>query len=345
MAVTLLWALRSPCNLSCRYCYFGTVEEHRSSGRPIQAGALSHLSSDDLGLAEILAFTATLADPASPVRRIFIAGGEPLIWPPVMDVVESIRAVGVEVVLCTNGIPLSRPDLAARIIELGVAAVSVSLDSTDPEANDRYRPSRNGAAGWTRVLAGLGTLLDSRGDRDFPKIGLYTVVTRQNIDEIVRVGRLAAEIGCDYYVPQPISLPTDHALHAELSLTARQVPALRLALAELYDSGLRVSLPPASYPPRFRTSVQTSLPGFVPDCFGGRELFFVEPDGSVWDCPSALKIALTPRERWRNIAGGRAAEVFARSECGDCDLFSSDCVNMWPLMDFWAFAIADGAAA
>ncbi len=43
--VSLLWALRTPCNLGCRYCYFGTMEEHRGPARP--ARALSHLSRTD----------------------------------------------------------------------------------------------------------------------------------------------------------------------------------------------------------------------------------------------------------------------------------------------------------
>ncbi len=29
--VTLLWALRSPCNLGCTYCYFGTIEDHKTA--------------------------------------------------------------------------------------------------------------------------------------------------------------------------------------------------------------------------------------------------------------------------------------------------------------------------
>ena len=31
--MTLLWALRSPCNLGCQYCYFGTIEEDRATPR------------------------------------------------------------------------------------------------------------------------------------------------------------------------------------------------------------------------------------------------------------------------------------------------------------------------
>jgi hypothetical protein len=78
----------------------------------------------------------------------------------------------------------------------------------------------------------------------------------------------------------------------------------------------------------------------VAGCFGGRELFFIEPDGSVWDCPSSLKIAATPSGRLRSIRGHAATGLFtAVSRCTDCALFSRDCVNMWPLMEFAGFAV------
>lgn len=102
--VTLLWALRSACNLGCTYCYFGTIEEHRASP-PAGAGTLSHLSPDDLAITDIEAFAGTL--PGSAVKRIFIAGGEPLIWPRTLDIAAMIKAAGIQVVLCTNGIPLN----------------------------------------------------------------------------------------------------------------------------------------------------------------------------------------------------------------------------------------------
>ena len=60
--------------------------------------------------------------------------------------------------------------------------------------------------------------------------------------------------------------------------------------------------------------------------------YFVEPDGSVWDCPSDRRIAATPPARRRSIRGGDARTLFAaRPACTDCSLFSRDCVNMWPL--------------
>lgn len=66
--VTLLWALRSPCNLGCRYCYFGTIEEHRAA-IPQQSGALSHLARTDLDLAAITAFVHTLPASRAGSRR------------------------------------------------------------------------------------------------------------------------------------------------------------------------------------------------------------------------------------------------------------------------------------
>jgi MoaA/NifB/PqqE/SkfB family radical SAM enzyme len=344
--VTVLWALRSPCNLGCTYCYFGTIEEHRDQGVPTQSGQLSHLSRNDTSLADITAFCSTLADSA--VGRIVIAGGEPLIWPPILSVLEQITQAGVEVVIATNGIPLNRPEITQRIVDLGISALSVSLDSSDPTYNDHYRPSRNRKDGWHQVLSGIRAVQHARGERKHPKLGLYAAIGRGNIDAVSGVAALGAELGIDYYVPQPISLDRDHALFQEMSLTAEDEPELRAEFTRLYQTNLPVALPDPSYVEQFLASIATTDPGFVRQCFGGADLFFIEPDGSVWDCPSALRIAATPPERQRTIRHATAAELFpatARHPCGDCGLFSRDCVSMWPLMDFSRFLHSGTGAA
>ncbi|WP_343443696.1 radical SAM protein [Micromonospora schwarzwaldensis] len=333
--VSLLWALRSPCNLGCRYCYFGTIEEHRQA-MPAQAGMLSHLARTDLELATIAAFVQTL--PASRVERIFLAGGEPLIWPPIMDVVAGIKAAGVQVVLCTNGIPLNRPEVVEAILTTGVDAVSVSLDSADPDYNDRWRPARNGQHGHGDVVAGIQALITARGDDRTPRVGIYSVITRQNIDAVTETAALAARLGCDYFVPQPIALEPDHALHQQLSLTPTDAHDLDAAFAQLYAAP-PVQLPAPSYPGQVVKAVTAERPGFVRCCFGGTDLFFIEPDGSVWDCPSGLKIhADAAGSARRSIRGASATTLFGRGGgCADCHLFSADCVNMWPLMGFAEF--------
>jgi len=332
--VTLLWALRSACNLGCTYCYFGTLEEHQASP-PTGAGTLSHLSRDDLAITDVEAFAGTL--PGSAVKRIFIAGGEPLIWPRTLDIAAMIKAAGIQVVLCTNGIPLNREDITERIIGLGVDAVSVSLDSPDAAYNDQYRPARNRQHGHADVVAGARMLLDARADRTRPRVGLYMVVTRRNIGVVTEMGRLAADLGMDYFVPQPISLAPGHPLQAELGLSRDHVAAVTAELARLYNARLDIGLPDRSYAASFAATLRSELPGFVASCFGGHTLFFIEPDGSVWECPSYLKIAATPPSLHRTIRGGDARRLFgpAHRDCpADCALFSRDCVNMWPLTGF-----------
>lgn len=328
---TLLWALRSPCAFACPHCYFGTIEEHKQAP-PTEVGVLSHLARTDLPAATLKAFARTLA--SSPIARVVIAGGEPLDWPATLDVIELVKAAGCEVVIATNGIPLTRPHVVERLIALGVDGVSVSLDSADAQTNDQLRPSRSGRFGYDDVVAGIRALLDARSDRRAPRAGIYTVVMRERPQEITEMARLAEEIGVDYYVPQPISLPTDHKLFEELTHREEDVAAVADQLDRLYTEPSSLAIPDPAYARRFLASISTHDSGRESDCFGGARLFFIQPDGSVWDCPSDRRIAATAPERRRSIRDSDAHTLFTeRPACTDCALFSRDCVNMWPLVE------------
>ncbi|GAA1613001.1 hypothetical protein GCM10009733_006320 [Nonomuraea maheshkhaliensis] len=111
------------------------------------------------------------------------------------------------------------------------------------------------------------------------------------------------------------------------------VSAVAGQLSRLYDEPAGLALPDPSYVRRFIDAISTQDSGHVPDCFGGARLWFIQPDGSVWDCPSDRRIAATPAARRRTIQGADARLLFAdRPACTNCTLFSRDCVNMWPLV-------------
>lgn len=328
--VTLLWGLRSPCAFACPHCYFGTIDEHKAAP-PNQIGILSHLSRTDLPAQVITDFARTLAD--SPVERVVIAGGEPLDWPGALEAIALIKQAGCEVVIATNGIPLTRPHIVQSLVDLGVDGVSVSLDSAEACTNDRLRPSRSGRFGYDQVLEGIEALLRARGAGSAPRVGIYTVVMRPRPQEVTDMARLAAEVGVDYYVPQPISLAPGHKLFDELVHQPEDVAAVAAQLDDLYADPGSLALPDPSYARRFVEAISTHDSGQVDGCFGGARLFFIQPDGTLWDCPSDRRIAATPPERRRTIRGADARTLFAdRPACTDCSLFSRDCVNMWPLV-------------
>lgn len=346
-SVTLLWAPRSRCDLGCDYCYFGTLEEHRVAP-PTQPGQLSHLSQGDLHLDDITRFLATIGD--SSVKRVFIAGGEPLNWAPIGAVIQTLTSAGVEVTVCTNGVPLNRPAIRTMLFDAGVHGVSVSLDSADPDLNDLHRRAHNPAVGWSTVVSGIRALLADRAARParpaWPKIGLYSVITRLTLAGLTDTARLASELGMDYFVPQPISLERDHHLYDELVLREEDLANLRTVFGELYDAELGLDLPSPSYPAQVASTIRHELQ-LLRGCFGGHQLAFIEPDGTVWDCPSSHKIAALARAgKQRSIAAGTASELFpAQAVTGGCDcpLFSGDCVNMLPLMeDFDRFLTTSG---
>ncbi|MFI2736650.1 radical SAM protein [Streptomyces sp. NPDC018711] len=329
--ITLLWSLRSLCDLACPSCYFGDPLIHQIKP-PTKTGQLSHISPHDLKRREVLAFARTLKDSA--VGRIFIAGGEPLNWPGILDTLKIIKDAGIEVIVCTNGIPLNRPVLLQSLLDLGIDAFSISLDSTEAEFNDWMRPDPKGKHGWQDVVDGIRALIAARNE-DGPRVGLYTVITRRNIEQVPAMGRFAAELGADYYVPQPIALPDDHPHHEQLSLRPDDTGALTDAFAELYAADLSLTLPEGSYPGQVIAGVPRTTSS-VAGCFGGRTLHFIQPDGAIWDCVSSLRIDATPVSAHRTIRGHSAADLFpAPTGCAsDCPLASYECVNMWPLMGF-----------
>lgn len=333
--VTLLWALRSPCNMSCEYCYFGTMEEHRKRSLPPPPGELSHIGKNDVSWDEMIRFAKSCE--INTVRRVFVVGGEPLVWDEIRQVVASLKKEGVEVIVSTNGLPLRDKRTVSWLLHLGVDAISISLDSYDSTYNDHWRIDPSGA-GWKGVVNGIQMLVKSRNECNGQmRIGIYSVITRHNITHILDTFRFVANLGMDYFIVQPVSLRPDHKLYRELSLTPEHSSLLGEAMESLRTVGVEIYLPDHSYQRLVLLSISQSAMPIIRNCFGGRDLFFIEPDGSVWDCPSVYKIAETPLSGYASIVGESARELFSmsrRSKNTDCSFFSRDCVNMWQLMAF-----------
>jgi hypothetical protein len=109
------------------------------------------------------------------------------------------------------------------------------------------RPSRSGRFGYHDVLAGVRALLAARAGQPAPRIGIYTVVTRSRPQEITGMARLAANLGVDYYVPQPVSLAPGHRLYWQLSHTSSDVSDVREHLSRLYGNPTELAVPDPSY--------------------------------------------------------------------------------------------------
>lgn len=167
------------------------------------------------------------------------------------------------------------------------------------------------------------------------KIGIYSVITSQNIAHIINTGRFASELNVDYFIIQPVSLTPNHRLHQEISLDHRHYEMLKNTIDMLKVAELKIGLPDDEYLKLFLQTLTEDQFPIIRGCFGGRDLFFIKPDGSIWDCPSMYKMEASPNQ-CLSIIGHSADQVFSvdRRRNTDCSFFSQDCVNMWQLMAF-----------
>lgn len=135
--VSVFLNLTNSCNLRCVYC-------SAASGVPDPMD----LAPDELRrvIDELIALK---------VLKVIVTGGEPFVRTDVFDLLERLLGGGLCLSLITNG-TLIRGETAQRLAELGLWNVSVSLDGTLPEVNDRTR----GEGSLGRALEGIGQLMD-----------------------------------------------------------------------------------------------------------------------------------------------------------------------------------------
>ncbi|MBI5489724.1 MAG: radical SAM protein [Deltaproteobacteria bacterium] len=110
--VTLPWTMR--CNQRCRYC-------------AVRGGGTPPLDPSE-------AYLAALAADAKKggFRKAFLVGGEPTVRPGLAAFVRRLRTLGMEgVALGTNALALASVSATERLVEAGVDAFSLSLDSPD----------------------------------------------------------------------------------------------------------------------------------------------------------------------------------------------------------------------
>jgi radical SAM protein with 4Fe4S-binding SPASM domain len=137
---TVQLQLTNACNLACRYCC-------TNSGRPRDG---------EVCYEQMLALVRQIPEAVGPDADVAILGGEPLLVPWALDLASEIVAIGLDLTIFTNGIPLADADRARRtamLMRRGVK-VRVSLAGPSSESCD----SLSGTSRFDAALLGLQRL-------------------------------------------------------------------------------------------------------------------------------------------------------------------------------------------
>ena len=116
------WQTTNECNLACLHCI-----EESGPGKAFK---------DELDRDQVFDFLRQIVDLQVPYMSF--SGGEPMVHPLFFEMVEFITDGGVQLKVETNGHFLS-PENCARLAELGVKAVQVSMDGASRDTFNRMR--------------------------------------------------------------------------------------------------------------------------------------------------------------------------------------------------------------
>ncbi|GEM_PF-1815122 len=219
------------CNLKCNFCtltmdWFQAGLAARGPGRLAVSDRVEAVAGELLPYAEILTLTPL---------------GEPLLWPGLGPLLERHAALGCRNLgLTTNGL-LLKEGMAERLVRGQLAALTVSIDSNDPEI---YAGMRVGGE-LRRVEAGLRRVNDwkARLGVPWPTLLLAGTFMRRNIGQLPAMVGWAKGLGFEDFKVQLMEIVNpEHApefLGRHVGLARRCVTE---ALEEARRVGLRLSL-------------------------------------------------------------------------------------------------------
>lgn len=182
--VNLNLNLTRRCNLKCLMC-----EQHRHD--PGMTDALSWY--DPRRELPLPAWTAFLDQVASFRPRLYLTGGEPMLYRRFPEFVQAAKKRGLVIHLQTN-ITLLR-QMAEFLVAQGVEMVTVSLDGPQ-EVHDRIRGQQDA---FRRTWDGIHALTEARNrlGRPGPLILLNCVISKTNLATLVEMVPQALEVGAD----------------------------------------------------------------------------------------------------------------------------------------------------
>jgi len=237
------------CNFRCIYCY-------NSSG----VGARDHLDLDE-------AFDAIRQAKDLGARLVVILGGEPMILPSIMNVVEFIHEQGLRTQVFTNGTDIS-PERARRLRELNVGVV-VKMESLDREVYE----SLTGIEGSYDIMRyALGNLRGAGYPASDALLGCSAVITRKNLKELPDMWRWLRDRNISPYF-EMLTPQGAAAEHAWLNPTIEENRDVFYAIAEIDRTEYGIEWDPQ--PPlvgnrcmRHRFSCMVNSSGDVVPCVG-----------------------------------------------------------------------------
>ena len=173
-------AVTTTCNFRCSFC-------SKASQEPM------HLDSG-------LLYSALQEAIEMGLKKVEFTGGEPLLYPGILDLIEELSGKGITTLLVTNGSTVSQS--TAERLARAEAMVAVSLSTLKEEKFDALTGMKNQ---FPRVLNAVKLLRKAGfGNKKVPLLSVQSVASRETVDEIPALQKWAEARGCLFILNRPI---------------------------------------------------------------------------------------------------------------------------------------------
>ena len=296
------------CNLACDHCY-------------LDAKVMKEGSTDEMTTDEIKSVLDDIAS-LSPECMVVLTGGEPLLRRDIEELAAHASALGLMVVIGSNGALLT-PKRVASLKRAGVAGIGISLDSLIPEKHDAFR-GRKGA--WDKAMAAIDACV--AGGLAFQLHFSVTDDTAGEIDDMVAFARDAGAMVLNVFF---LVCTGRGEKYSDISPERYEQVLRRVAIAARAEQRLMVRAKCAPHFKRIAIEIDpdwpiTSAHGYdAGGCIAATRYARITPEGKVTPCPyidtSAWSVRDTPfSEIWRDapmFQALRAPKLEGR--CGVCE--------------------------
>ncbi|MBF8273914.1 MAG: radical SAM protein [Magnetococcales bacterium] len=221
-----------------------------------------------------------------------LIGGELLLYHGFAAALEESRKHNISLTFTTNGYTLNDTNVN-DIIRSNPMNVSISLESIDPEINERLRSFKNGTR---KTMEGIDRLIKQReaNNADFSVI-IKSIVTEVNFRQLPDVVRRYAKIPKVLWNPQPFYHNADGVAEHMADFSVKDVNELREVIDEIKElrrQGYAIVADEETlenFIDYFRDGLHKERVRHNKRCTLGYTHMFVSPSGGVIMCPYILK--------------------------------------------------------
>lgn len=154
-------------------------------------------------------------------EHINFAGGDPLLFPEIFQLIRRIKSYGMESALVTMG-TLIRQGNVRELVDSGIDEVRISLDSPNPSKNDEIRGVKSA---YEKGVRGIELLLEerARSNSKKPTIVVNMTIMQMNFDDIEEMAIFCENLGVDRLTFSPVVQVSDETVEASNLLFGEEV--------------------------------------------------------------------------------------------------------------------------